>query len=414
MKINATKTKTRNFSIFLTFSLGLGSVSLADDWGQWRGPNRNGIVTEKNWNAQWPAEGLKKLWEANGGVGLSSFTVSEGKVFTMGNREGTDCVICYDAETGKLLWEHQYPCDPKDPNGYPGTRVTPTVDGTRVYTVSRLGQMFCLNKADGKPIWQNDFAKDFAAPVPTPGTKAWWGYAGSPLIEGNLAIVETGAPGASLVALDKATGKVIWKSGDDKAGYSSPFAYTYKGERCVAMFSADGIVGRSIKDGKELWRSKWKTSWNVNAATPVIDNGRVFISSGYNTGCALVDFSENPAKVVWQNKNMRNHVCTCVLWNGYLYGFDEKELRCLDWNTGEVKWTQQGFGKGCLFIADGKLVIYSDNGLLALAQPSPESFKEICRAPALGGKDTWAMPVLANGRLYCRTGERVICFDLKK
>jgi outer membrane protein assembly factor BamB len=393
------------------FLFGSLTVSAAD-WPRWRGPSGDGISTEKEWSTKWPADGPKQLWKADVGTGYSAMSVSKGRLFTMGNTADVDTIYCLDANTGKELWKHSYPCIAKDPNGFPGTRVTPTVDGDFVYTISRQGQLFCLKCSDGKVVWSKDYAKDFNAPVPEPGTKQWWGYSGSPWVEGDLVIFETGAPGASLVACNKKDGKVIWKDGSDAVGYSSTVAFTYKGNRCLATFSAAGIVGRSTKDGKELWRHPWKTDYNVNAATPIVDGDKVFISSGYNTGCALIQFSETPAKVLWQNKNLRNHVNSCVLWQGHLYGFDEKELRCVDFKTGDVKWSDKSFGKGSLMLADGKLILFSDNGRLATAEPSPAAYKEISSFQALGGKNTWTVPVLANGKIYCRSWENLVCLDV--
>jgi outer membrane protein assembly factor BamB len=281
------------------------------------------------------------------------------------------------------------------------------VDGDRVYSVSRQGHLFCLNVADGKVLWSKDFKTDFGAKVPT------WGYAESPLVEGNMLIVQPGGSGASTVALDKATGQVIWKNGSDAAAYSSVVAFDAGGERCLAVFSAAGILGRSTKDGQELWRHAWKTSYDVNAATPIVHGDQVFISSGYNRGCALLQFSAKPPKVLWENKNMRNHVGTCVLWQGCLYGFDEGELRCLDWNTGEVKWKDGRYGKGSLMLAGDKFIVYGDKGRVAVAELSPTGLKELGGAQVLGGKDTWAMPILANGRLYCRSLENLVCLDVR-
>jgi outer membrane protein assembly factor BamB len=316
-------------------------------------------------------------------------------------------VYCLDANTGKELWQHSYPCSAKDPNQRLGTRATPTVDGKLVYTVSRDGHLFCLNTADGKVAWSKSYSKDFGGKVPT------WGFSGSALVEGNMLIVEPGGPRASLVALDKASGGVIWRAGDDPASYSSPIAYTYAGQRCVAVFTAKGLVSRRVADGKELWRHPWKTSWDVNAATPIVLGDKLFISSGYNSGCALIQFSSNPIKVLWQNKNMCNHVNSCVFWRGHVYGFDESRLRCLDFQTGRVKWTERSPGKGSLMMADGKLVVYSDQGRVAIAEASSERYKELSGAQVLEGRDTWAPPVLANGKLYCRSQEDLVCLDVQ-
>lgn len=389
--------------------------SYADDWPQWRGPNRDGISTETGWATSWPKEGLKQIWKSEVGAGYGTVSVCQGRLFVLGNTADQDTVYCLEANTGKPVWTYSYDCEAKDPNGYHGTRSTPTVDGGNVYTTSRKGHLFCLDAATGKVKWSKDFTKDFGGKIPR------WGYAISPLVEGNRLIVEPGGPGASVVALDKQSGEVIWKAGDEPEAYSSPVAFDLNGERCVAVFTASGLVGRSLKDGKLLWSYPWKTSYDVNAATPVVSGSKIFISSGYNTGCALVDVSHNPPQTVWKNKNMRNHVNSCVLWKGYLYGFDDNELKCLDFATGDVKWSESKYRKGSLMLADGKLILYSENGQLGLAEPSPEGYKELAFVQALqvrskypGGasKQTWAVPVLANGKIYCRSQDDLVCLDV--
>lgn len=390
----------------LSFWLGAGPVA-ADDWPRWRGPNINGISTETGWQTRWPAAGPKRLWEAPVGVGYSSFSVSQGRVYTMGNLENTDVVWCFDAATGKVLWKHEYPCSPKDPNGYLGPRCTPTVDGDRVYTVSRHGHLFCLDAARGTVLWSKTFTNDFGAKAPT------WGFAGSPLIEKDWLLYEVGGPGAAVVAFDKKTGAVVWKNGNDSPAYSSLVPFDVAGQRYLAHFPKDAFVLRRMKDGSEVARVPWKTSYGVNAATPIIAGNQIFISSGYNYGCALLELSSANLKEVWRNKNMRNHVNSCVLWQGHLYGFDESELKCLDFKTAEVKWSDKSFGKGSLMIAGGTLIIYSDRGKVATAAPSPERFETLATVQALSGRDTWAVPVLANGRLYCRSLDQVVCFDVR-
>lgn len=382
----------------------------AEDWAAWRGPNRDGISKEAGWLAKWPAAGLAKLWDAKVGVGFSSYAVSKGKLYTMGNVQEMDNVFCLDAETGKQLWNYEYACSSKDPNGYLGTRMTPTVDGNRVYTVSRQGHLFCLDADSGKVIWSKEFKKDFGGVVPT------WGFAGSPWIEKDWVLVETGGQGASVVALNKATGEVVWKNGDDGAGYASIIAYDLGGERCFAQFSKDNIIGRKMKDGSEIWRHSWKTSYGVNAATPIIIGDEMFISSGYGFGCALLKIAPNGVTEVWRNKNMKNHVNSCVVLNGYIYGYDDNSLKCLDWKTGEVKWSNGSYGKGALMAADGKLILYSDKAKLGLAEANPEKFTELANFQAIpftGGKETWASPLLANGRIYVRNMESLAAYDAK-
>lgn len=397
---------------FATFLLA--SSSPAEDWPQWRGANRDGISKEKGWKANWPATGPRKLWTKPVGVGYSSMAVADGRVYTMGNVENKDVVSCFNAETGELEWKHEYACAAKDPNGYHGTRGTPTVDGDRVYTLSRHGHLFCLDAKTGKVKWEKNLISDLGGKaIQHSGTREGWGYAASPLVEKDLLLVEPGGDGASVVALDKNTGKVVWKNGKDVAGYASFVAFDLDGERCFTHFAADHFVLRKMKDGSELWRHPWKTSYGVNAATPIVHDNKIFLSSGYSFGCAQLKATKSGAEEVWRNKNMRNHVNSCVLIDGYLYGFDESELKCLDWNTGEVKWAARGYGKGSLMAADGKLILFSQNGKVGVAEASPAAFKEISSFQVLQGKDTWANPVLANGRIYVRNLDTLVALDAK-
>lgn len=393
--------------------LSLGSLVLtapalrADDWAQWRGPARTGISQEKDWSVAWPAEGPKRLWESPVGVGWSSFSVAAGRAYTMGNDAEADLVYCFDATTGKVIWTHKYDCSSKDPNGYPGTRCTPTVDGDRVYTVSRQGHLFCLDAATGAVKWSKEFAKDFGSKPPT------WGFSGSPWIEKGWVLYEVGAKGASVVAFDKATGEVVWKTGDDAPGYSSIYAFDLAGERLFAQFSSDQIIVRRMKDGSETARAAWKTSYGVNATTPIIEGDKLFVSSGYGFGCAVFQIKAGALQEVWRNKSMRTHVNSCVLVDGYLYGFDDSTLKCLDFKTGEVKWSEGKYGKGSVMVAGGKLLLYGGKGQLGAAAPSPDAYKELAyAAQILKDNDTWAPPALANGKLYLRARKQVVCLDL--
>jgi outer membrane protein assembly factor BamB len=396
--------------LLLAFVLSMFFIPIAQaaDWPQWRGPDRDGISTESNWSVQWPSEGPPQLWQARVGQGYSSFAVSNGRLYTMGNINENDYVFCFDAATGVEIWKHSYPCSSRDPNGYHGARCTPTVDGNLVFTISREGHLFCLDAQTGQVNWAKNLRKDYRASPPK------WGFSGSPLVEGNLLLVETGGRGASMVALDKFTGKEIWRNGSDAAGYSSPVAFSWAGERAVATFSARALVARRIRDGQELWRFPWRTSFDVNAATPIIKGDKAFISSGYNKGAALVDFSGRQPRAVWQSRNMRNHINSSVLYNGYLYGFDENDLKCLEFETGREVWSQRRFGKGSLIVADGKLIVYNDSGRLAVAEASPDGYREISGAQVLGGRSTWVAPVLSNGRIYCRSGETLVCLDVSE
>lgn len=383
------------------------TASHAADWNQWRGPNRDGISSEGGWLPVWPKEGPKRLWTAKVGAGWSSVAAVSGRVYTLGNVNETDQVLCLDSNTGGALWRHAYACASADPNGYPGPRCTPTVDDKLLFTLSRRGQLYCLNTDNGRIVWWWDLAQKFGARFPT------WGLSGSPLVEGNMVIVETGAAGGSVIAFEKLSGRVLWRSGNDAAGYSSPVAFDFNNQRQIAVFSAAGISGRAANDGRILWSFPWQTQYGVNAATPVVFGDKVFISSGYNRGCALVEFGSKQPKAVWSNGNMRNHCTSCVLWQGNLYGFDEGQLRCLDFVTGAVRWSQGSFGKGSLIVVDGKLLIYGEGGRLAVAEAMPEGYKELASAQVIGGRSTWAPPVLSGGKIYCRSADNLICLDVR-
>lgn len=379
------------------------ALAPAADWPNYRGPDHNGISKETGWTAQWPANGPKQIWKAKVGLGFASFAVANGKVYTTGNADETDTIYCFDANTGAEVWKHSHkaPLDAKYYQG--GTSATPTVDGDRVYAFSKRGVALCLDAAKGTVIWSKNLAEELNAKFPE------WYFASSVLIEGDLAILNVGSAGA---ALDKKTGKVVWSSGPDAAGYSTPVPFTAGSDRAVMLALKQDVVALKVKDGAELWRFPWKTQYDVNAADPILDGSKVFISSGYGRGAGVFDVSEKPAKKIWENKNLRTHMSTAILWKDHLYGIDENQLRCVVFETGEVKWTDKASGKGALIMADGKLIVLSETGELLVADATPEAFKPISRAQLLG-KTCWAAPVLANGKIYCRNGGGdIVCVDV--
>jgi outer membrane protein assembly factor BamB len=386
------------------------------DWYRWRGPDLNGISRETGWLSTWPKEGPRQLWKAAVGRGYSSVSVSRGRVYTLGVvpgaeglKDGQETVWCLDANTGTVLWKHSYPYafQPKYYDG--GSSVTPTVDESRVFTLGQNGRLYCLDAARGEVVWSRNVREELGCKV------GEWGFASSPLVQENLLILNAGSAGT---ALDKATGKVIWTSGKDAHGYASAVPYTLAGHRAVALFVARAVVGVDLKTGQELWRHPWKTDWDVNAADPIIAGDQVFISSGYKRGAALLKLGAGGPSVVWENQNMRNQFNGCVLWDGHLYGPDDdvdkaSYLRCVNFQTGEVRWTFKDFPCSALMAADGKLIVQGAKGELVIVAAKPDACRILARTQALGGQ-CWTTPVLSQGRIHCRNARGdLVCLDVR-
>jgi outer membrane protein assembly factor BamB len=400
--------RTTSFPRLRALLLGLGATLLlfagalpaaqAEDWPNWRGPAHDGISREKDWSPAAVAEG-KVLWRANVGRGYSSFAVADGKLYTMGNAGGQDSVFCFEAETGKELWSHSYPCRP---GKYAGPRGTPTVHDGLVYTMSREGLLLCFDAATGKVKWQ----KKVDSRIPR------WGIATSPIVHGDLVVVNAGGAGA---AFNKKTGKRAWQHDNGMPGYASPVPYVSGSKVRFLIFAEKELICVSGKSGRPLWDFAWPTKYNVLAADPVlVGKSGIFISSGYGKGCAMLRAGSRGVSEVWKNTNMRNHMASCVLHEDHLYGFDDKQFRCIDTKKGGVQWTQGGLGKGAMSMADGKLIILSENGgQLVIAEATPKKFTEIARTQVFSGH-TWTPPVLANGRIYCRNDAGdITCLDVR-
>ncbi len=396
-------------------------AKLALPWPQWRGPNRDGFVRCDNLRTDWPEGGPPVAWEAAGGGGYSSFAVGGGRLYTLlAPSESEEALVCWDAIKGKELWRHTYA---SRGFAYPGPRSTPTLDdsGKLIYALSSRGRLMCLTAKDGKVKWEVDFLAELQAPI------AQWGFACSPLVDGKWVYAITGARGKAVAAFDRFTGKLAWGAQDGPTGYSSPILAMLAGTRQLVCFLGDRLVGLAPGNGELLWQFPWATKFEVNAATPLIVHrgtaqaplDYVFVSSGYDKGSALVKIQKDggafTARAAYETNVFCCHFASPVRCGDYLYGPDEKrDLTCLDLRTGKVQWRRRGFGKGSVLRLNDYLLVFGDDGRLALAPASPEHFAPVARARPFKTKPCWASPAFAEGLLYLRDESRVLCLDLRK
>jgi outer membrane protein assembly factor BamB len=394
----------------LALALGLAGFAVAAaDWPQFRGPNRDGISPEPGLLASWPGGGPRVLWKIPLGEGFSQVVVAKNRLFAFYGQGSDEVAAALDAATGKQLWRVRVDSKYMSDQGN-GPRSTPTVDGNLVYVLSAAGKLAALNAANGRTAWSHDLPAEYGARIPG------WGASTSPLVEGNLLLVNVGGAGnKSVIAFDKATGKPVWTSQGNGAGYSAPIGITVRGVRQLIVFAADSVLSLAPKDGKLLWQLPWKTDYDVNAAAPVFfPPDKLFISSGYGTGSALFQIkvagNQVSAVEIWKSKGMKNQFSSSILHNGTLYGFDNGTLKALDAATGEERWKQRGLGHGSLIAAAGKLVVLSDTGTLALLEATPKEYKQLGAIRVLEGK-CWTAPTLANGRLYLRNEQHLIALD---
>jgi outer membrane protein assembly factor BamB len=389
-------------------------LAAAADWPQWMGPARNGSSPETGLLTDWSRQRPKVVWKTRGGDGYSSIAVVGSRAFTLVQREGQELAIALDAATGKEIWAT--PLGPAYQNQFgDGPRSTPALDGGLVYVQSVTGPLVCLEAGLGKIVWQHHLLKEFGA------KNLRWGLSASPLIEGDLVLAVPGAKEAGVAAFDRKTGKVVWKTGSDKAAYASPVALTVGGSRQAVFFTAAGLLGVTAGDGSELWRVPWITEFDCNICTPqVIAKDQVLVTSGEDVGCAVFRLKKDAApEVVWESKGpksvMKCYWSTPVLHGGHLYGLSGEfskriDLRCVDARTGKQVWSKPGFGKAAITLADGHLFLTTKAGDLVVVAASPAGYQEKGRLSILGENRT--MPTIAGRKLFLRDRQDILCVDV--
>jgi outer membrane protein assembly factor BamB len=393
----------------------LGPLTAAD-WLQWLGPTRNGVSSETGLRASWPRQGPPLVWQKEVGAGFSGPVVVGRRLVLFHRLKDEEVVECLDALTGDRKWRFAYPTEYQDDFGFDeGPRSTPTVAGSRVYTLGAAGVLHCLDLASGKKLWRRSMNEEYQV------RKGYFGVGTSPLVEGGVVLVNVGAKKAGIVAFDKETGKEVWKATDDGASYSSPVVAAVAGKRSVFFLTRRGLVVLDPRTGAvrfdKFWRSRMDAS--VNAATPVVVGDDVFVSACYGTGALLLRFGKGEPEEVWKGDEiLSNHYATSVHRGGYLYGFDGRQeqrarLRCVELKTGKVCWTEEEFGCGSMILADRRLIILSEDGDLVLVEATPSAYRERARARVLTSPCR-AQIALADCRLYARDGKKLICVDLRK
>jgi outer membrane protein assembly factor BamB len=381
----------------------------AGDWPQWRGPNRDGVSKETGLLKEWPTNGPPLVWKASGaGGGYSSLAISNGRIYTMGLRGDREYVIAFDVATGKEVWATAHGSAFRNDRG-DGPRGTPTVDGKTLYALGGSGDLSAMDVQTGKIVWTMNVLQKFG------GSNIIWGISESPLVVGEKLLVNPGGPGASIVALNKKDGSLVWKSQSDRSGYSSAIPVQVGNTTHVVFFTHTRGLGLDLKDGKLLWEYPRAANDVANAATPIARGNRVFISSDYGNGGGLVEIkADNTSKEVYFTKEMRNHHSSSILIGDYLYGFSSGILTAMRFDTGEVAWKDRSVGKGSLVFADGNLYALSENGVVGLIEATPAGYSEKGRFRiAQDSLPTWTHPVIAGGRLYLRDQDTIYAYDVK-
>ncbi len=397
-------------SMVLLIALSLLAANIgATDWTKWRGTDGKGISNEKNWKPD--ALNTKEVkWRAQVGKGWAIATVKGNHMYTMGHDEKTDYIHCLDRNSGKIIWTHKYP---SETGRWEGPSATPIYDNGKIYTISKYGAALCLDAKTGKVVWAKDLVKEFDCSLPR------WGYSSSFVVDGNTLLLNICKNG---IALNKKTGARIWGSPGTKCGYATPVIYNYKGKKEALFFGENALYSVNIKNGKISWQYTWETSYGVNAADPIVTDGKIFISSGYGRGCSLIDISSGKPVKVWETKDLANHFGTSVLYKGYIYGPHGNTKRrtsglsCIDIKTGKTVWFEK-MGFNSVMLVSDKLVIQKENGELIIAEASPEGFRKHSGKQVFQDmKRTvcWTAPLFLDGHIYSRSSNgEFICIDMR-
>ncbi len=389
-------------------------VVTPDDWPQFRGPTRLGVVSNVKIRQDWNENPPKLLWKHPVGKGWSSFAVVGNLAFTQEQRGADEVVVCYDVHTGEQVWVHADRVRYSNTMGGDGPRATPTVFDSRLYAMGGTGILNCLDPRTGEVLWTHDVVADAGSSI------AHFGMSTSPFIYDNLVVVNAGGDNnRGVIAYNRTDGEIVWAHGDRKAGYASPVLATFDGVRQLLIFGALGLAGHDAQTGEELWWFPWENETDNNCVDPIVlDDGTIFLSTGYSKGTALLDVRRTAGKwaaepVRWKTTTrFKAKINGPVVKDGYIYGLDEGILCCFDPAGGEQKWKRGRYGYGQVLLVDDVILVSTETGEVALVEANPERYREIARFKAIEGK-TWNHPALCRGLLLIRNDEEAACFDLR-
>jgi outer membrane protein assembly factor BamB len=388
------------------------------DWPQILGPHRDGVAVNEKSPQPWPSSGPKRLWQREIGSGFAGPVISRGKCYLFHRVDSEDLIECFDALSGKTEWKRGSPTSYVDSFGFDnGPRCVPVVSGEEVFTLSAQGLLTCREINSGQQRWAQNLADKYGAGL------GYFGIATSPLVTDFLVIVNIGGKqqGAGIVALDRKLGKEIWKTSNHEASYSAPILKTVAGRPTACFFTREGVVGLNPDTGAEYFGFHWRARGNasVNAATPLVVGDELFVSASYQTGARLVRIKPAGFDVVWENdSSLSCHYNTSIVSHGFLFGIDGRQeeharLRCVEWKTGTVQWSQERFGCAGLILVQDRILALTENGELVLFDADPKKYNERCRTPLFTANEVRALPAIADGKLYARDKSKLICVDLQ-
>jgi outer membrane protein assembly factor BamB len=411
-------------------SLPSAAITTGGEWLQWRGPDRAGKSLDTGLLKDWTTQKPKLLWTAEAlGEGYASVSLADGRIYTTGNQADGQAVVCMSAADGRIIWKKNITSNvPK--HGHDGSRCTPSIDGDRLYAIASSGQIACLTAEDGREVWSRDFGKEWGGRMPN------WGFSESPLVDGDWVLCTPGGPDAMMVALDKRTGKEIWRSRANignarrqEAGYSSIVISNACGVKQYVQLIGTGVIGVRASDGNFLWGYSRIANGTANIPTPIIEGDYVFCSTGYNTGAALLKLTKSGDEIQCEEQyfvagdKLQNHHGQMILKDGYVY-FGNKHRNgfpvCVEMESGKIAWggDQRGAGSGSAAItyADGHLVFRYESGEVALIEATPSAYrlKGTFRPDYISRKPCWAHPVITGGRLYLRDQDKLMCYDVQQ